>query len=299
MENHKSGFVNIIGRPNVGKSTLMNALVGERMSIITAKPQTTRHRIIGILSGEDFQMVFSDTPGIIGEPSYKMQEAMNRFANSAFEDADILLFVTDVEELYAEDDPVIAQLKKIAVPRFLVLNKTDIATPERILELLKWWSERVSFEECIPVSALKKMNTAELMSTLRKYLPPGPEYYPKDQLTDRPERFFVSEIIREKILEQYKQEIPYSVEVITEAFVETITKEGKPLVRIEAQIYVARQSQKIILLGKNGSAIKRMGTNARKSLEAWLEKKVFLEMHVKVRDNWRNDERQLKRFGYE
>jgi GTPase len=299
MEQHKSGFVNIIGRPNVGKSTLMNALVGERMSIITAKPQTTRHRIIGILSGEDFQMVFSDTPGIIEAPSYKMQEAMNRFAGSAFEDADILLFVTDVEERYDENDPVIAQLNKLSVPRFLVVNKTDIAKPERVVELLQWWSERVPFEECIPASALKKKNTEELMQSLRKYLPEGPAYYPKDQLTDRPERFFVAEIIREKILEQYKQEIPYSVEVITEAFVETETKEGKPLVRIEAQIYVARQSQKIILLGKQGSAIKRMGTNARRSLETWLEKKVFLELHVKVRDNWRNDAQQLKRFGYE
>lgn len=299
MEQHKSGFVNIIGRPNVGKSTLMNALVGERMSIITAKPQTTRHRITGILSGEDFQMVFSDTPGIIESPAYKMQEAMNRFVNSAFEDADILLFVTGVEEQYDENDPVIAQLKKLSMPRFLVLNKTDLATPERILELLKWWSERVPFDECIPASALKKRNTEELMQTLRKYLPEGPAYYPKDQLTDRPERFFVAEIIREKILELYQQEIPYSVEVAIEAFVETKTKEGKPLVRIQAQIYVARQSQKIILLGRQGSAIKRMGTSARKSLEAWLEKKVFLELHVKVRENWRDDELQLKRFGYE
>lgn len=299
MGSHKSGFVNIIGQPNVGKSTLMNALVGERMSIITAKPQTTRHRILGIISGEDFQIVFSDTPGIIRSPSYKMQEVMNRFAHSAFEDADLLLFVTDVEEQYEEDAPVIAQLKKLSVPKFLVLNKTDITTPERIVELLQWWSERVDFEECFPVSALKKKNTDELLKAVMKYLPEGPPYYPKDQLTDRPERFFVSEIIREKILKQYQQEIPYSVEVTTEAFEEAETKDGKPFVRIQAQIFVARQSQKMIILGKRGAAIKRLGTEARKSLETWLESKVFLELHVKVRDNWRNDERQLKRFGYE
>ena len=277
----------------------MNALVGERMSIITSKPQTTRHRIIGLLSGDDFQIVFSDTPGIIQQPAYKMQVVMNRFAQSAFEDADVMLFVTDVEEKYKEDDPVIAQLNQLDIPRFLVLNKTDLVQPQRVLELLKWWNDRVPFSESYPISALLKKNTGELLAGIRQKLPEGQPYYPKDQLTDRPERFFVAEIIREKILEQYQQEIPYSTEVDTEAFKETETNEGKPLVRIQAMIYVARDSQKMILIGKKGSAIKRLGTEARKSLETWLESKVFLELHVKVRDNWRDDERQLRKFGYQ
>jgi GTPase len=296
---HKSGFVNIIGRPNVGKSTLMNALVGEKMSIITSKPQTTRHRIIGILSGEDFQIVFSDTPGIIHQPHYKMQEAMNRFAYSAFEDADLMLFVTDVEEKYEADDPVIQQLKNFDGPKFLVLNKTDLAAPEKILELIKWWNEQVPFTETLPIAALHKLNTDTLLTQIQAHLPEGPEYYPKDQLTDRPERFFVSEIIREKILELYQQEIPYSAEVTVESFKERQTSKGEPLIEIQALIYVARETQKMILLGKKGSAIKRLGTEARKALEAWLENKVFLDLHVKVRDKWRDDERMLKHFGYE
>ncbi|MCB0518635.1 MAG: GTPase Era [Lewinellaceae bacterium] len=297
-ESHHSGFVNIIGRPNVGKSTLMNALVGEKMSIITSKPQTTRHRIVGILSGDDFQMVFSDTPGIIGKPSYKMQEVMNRFAFSAFEDADLLLFVNDIFEDYKEDDPVFQQIKNFEGPKFFVLNKTDLAMPERILGLMKWWNDRIPFTEIYPVSALQKTNTDKLLEGIRKYLPEGPEYYPKDQLTDRPERFFVSEIIREKILELYHQEIPYSSEVIVESYKETETNEGKPLVRIYAIIFAARETQKAILLGKNGQAIKKLGTEARKSLEAWLESKVFLELHIKIRKDWRDDERMLKHFGY-
>ncbi len=296
---HKSGFVNIIGRPNVGKSTLMNALVGERMSIITAKPQTTRHRIIGLLSGDDFQMVFSDTPGIIRDPAYKMQEAMNRFAFSAFEDADIILFVTEIGENYAPEDQLIQQLKNLKIPIFLVLNKIDTVTPDKVLEKLKWWNAQITFSESFPISALQKLNTAELLKSVKNYLPDGPEYYPKDQLTDRPERFFVSEIIREKILELYEQEIPYSVQVDVESFKETETNDGSPLVRIQTLLYVARESQKKIILGKNGSAIKRLGTFARKSLEIWLESKVFLEIHVKVRDNWRDNERLLKKFGYE
>ncbi len=214
---HKSGFVNIIGRPNVGKSTLMNALVGERMSIITAKPQTTRHRIVGILSGDDFQMVFSDTPGIIGKPSYKMQEVMNRFAHSAFEDADVLLFVTDAGETYAEDDPIVRQLSKVDFPKFLILNKKDITEPAIIEKLTAEWKARMDFDEIIHISALHKYNTDYLLEKMLQKLPEGPEYYPKDQLTDRPERFFVAEIIREKILEQYQQEIPYSTEVDIEA----------------------------------------------------------------------------------
>ena len=295
---HKSGFVNIIGRPNVGKSTLMNALVGERMSIITNKPQTTRHRIIGILSGDDYQIVFSDTPGIIRDPSYKMQEAMNRFVHTTFDDADVMLFVTEVDENYEDDDPVISLLKKVKVPLFLIINKIDTASPERIAELIKTWNERITFKETIPISALNKTNTEKVFELILENLEEGPVYYPKDQLTDKPERFFVSEIIREKILLHYQQEIPYSCEVVVDSFKETTTKSGEPLVRIAATIFVARKTQKMIIIGKNGSAIKKVGTDARKDIEKFIESKVFLELHVKVKDNWRDDERMLKHFGY-
>lgn len=299
LPTHRSGFVNIIGRPNVGKSTLMNTLVGERMSIITSKPQTTRHRIIGIVSGDDFQMVFSDTPGIIKDPKYKMQEAMNKFAHSAFEDADLLLFITDIYEKYEDNDPVLQQLKDSDVPKFFILNKIDQAKASDIEAHTKWWSERVDFKAVIPISALQKTNTEQMLAQIKLALPEGPEYYPKDQLTDRPERFFVSEIIREKILEQYKQEIPYSTEVVIERFKETKTTKGEAMVDIMAHIFVARETQKMIILGRNGASIKQLGTEARKTLEAWLEQKVFLDLHVKVRENWRNDERMLKHFGYE
>ena len=295
---HKSGFVNIIGRPNVGKSTLMNTLVGERMSIITSKPQTTRHRIIGIVSGEDHQVVFSDTPGIIEDPAYRMQEVMNRFVNTTFEDADIMMFVTDVEERYADDDPVLEKLRNMEVPLFLVLNKVDLVSDGRLLQLIKEWSERVTFTEIIPISALHHNNTGRLLEVILKYLPEGPAYYPKDQLTDRPERFFISEIIREKILLLYHQEVPYSSEVIVTSFKEDETNKGEALVRIGADIYVARNTQKAIIIGKGGSAIKKLGTEARKDIEKFLEKKVFLELHVKVKDNWRDDDRMLKHFGY-
>ena len=296
---HKSGFVNIIGKPNVGKSTLMNALVGERMSIITNKPQTTRHRIIGILSDDDYQIVFSDTPGIIDDPGYKMQEVMNAFVNTTFEDADLMIFVTTVEEQYDPEDPLFERLRAIEAPLFLIINKTDLVEPGRVLELIQWWRERLDFKEIIPTAALHKSNTDTLLEQILRYLPEGPVYYPKDQLTDRPERFFVSEIIREKILELYHQEVPYSVEVIVQSFKETETKSGDPLIRIGAEIFVARQSQKAIIIGKGGTAIKRLGTVARKSLETWLEQKVFLELHVKVKDNWRDDDRLLKHFGYQ
>lgn len=296
--NHKSGFVNIIGRPNVGKSTLMNALVGERMSIITNKPQTTRHRIIGIVSEENYQIVFSDTPGIIRDPSYKMHDAMNRFVNTTFEDADIMLFVTQVDEVYEEDDPVIYKLKKIEVPLFLIINKIDKADEGHIANMIKTWNDRVSFSETIPISALNKTNTEKLFQLILDNIPEGPVYYPKDQLTDKPERFFVSEIIREKILLLYKQEVPYSCEVVIESFKQEKTKRGEDLVRISALIFVARKTQKAIIIGKAGSAIKKLGTEARKSIELFLETKVFLEMHVKYKDNWRDDERLLKGFGY-
>lgn len=297
---HKSGFVNIIGKPNVGKSTLMNALVGERMSIITSKPQTTRHRIIGLLSDEDFQIVFSDTPGYIDDPAYKMHEAMNRFVNTTFEDADLMLFVTEVSEQYEEDDPIIQRLKQLkGIPIFLVINKTDLAQPDQILLLIQQWNEWIDFKETIPISALHRSNTDKLLDLILQYLPQGPVYYPKEQLTDRPERFFVSEIIREKILELYEQEIPYSCEVEIESFKEDTTRKGEPLIRISALIYVMRKTQKAIIIGKAGSAIKKLGTEARKAMEVFLESKVFLELHVKVRDNWRDNERALRGFGYD
>lgn len=296
---HKSGFVNIIGRPNVGKSTLLNALVGERMSIITNKPQTTRHRIFGILSGDDFQIVFSDTPGVIKTPAYKMQEIMNRFVNSTFEDADVMLFVTEPNEKYEDDDPIIARLKTIEVPLFLIINKVDLSTQEEIMAMIESWNQRVPFTKSLPVSALHQLGTDGLLNLIIEHLPEGPAYFPKDQLTDRTERFFASEIIREKILEQYEQEIPYSCEVDIEDFKDSETKSGEPLARISAIIYVSRKTQKAILIGKNGEAIKRLGTEARKSIETFLDRKVFLELHVKVRDNWRDDEQMLRKFGYQ
>ncbi len=296
---HKSGFINIIGRPNVGKSTLMNALVGERMSIITAKPQTTRHRIIGILSGDDFQMVFSDTPGLIDRPAYRMQHAMNAFVRSTFEDADLMLLVTEPAEKYPEEDPLLESLKKMTIPRFLIINKIDLLQPEQLEALILEWKNKLPFDEIVPVSALRHTNTQELLQRILHYLPEGPEYYPKDQLTDRPERFFISEIIREKILLLYHQEIPYSVDVAIESFKEDeTTRDGLPLVKISAIIYVARKTQKPILIGKNGESIKKLGTESRLAIEAFLEKKVFLELHVKVKENWRDDESTLRRLGY-
>lgn len=298
MSEHRSGFVNIIGRPNVGKSTLINALVGERMSIITNKPQTTRHRIIGILNDDDYQIVFSDTPGLIEAPSYKMQSVMNRFAHSTFEDADVMLFVLDANEVYANDDPLFEKLNTLAVPLFLVINKTDTIAENQVAILTKQWQKRLDFQEVVPIAALHGANVDRLLELIVEYLPEGPPYYDKDQFTDRSERFFVSEIIREKILLFYHQEIPYSVEVIVDDFKDTQTKTGEDLARIHATIFVERKTQKSILIGKNGSSIKQLGTAARKDIETFLARKVFLELHVKVRDNWRNDDRQLKYFGY-
>ncbi len=295
---HKSGFVNIIGKPNVGKSTLMNALVGERMSIITNKPQTTRHRIIGIVSAEDFQIVFSDTPGYIDEPSYKMQEKMNHFVETTFEDADLMLFVTAVEENYKKEDPIVEKLQNLPIPVYLVINKVDTVKPDRVLLLIQQWNEWVNFKETIPISALNKMNTDKLQELILDVLPEGPVYYPKDQLTDRSERFFISEIIREKILELYKQEVPYSCEVIVDSFKEDHTKRGEELVRIAATIFVMRKTQKAIIIGKDGTAIKRLGAISRAAIEQFLEKKVYMELTVKVRDNWRDDDNLLKGFGY-
>lgn len=295
---HRSGFVNIIGRPNAGKSTLMNALVGERMSIITAKPQTTRHRIIGLLSGDDFQVVFSDTPGIIKDPAYKMQLSMNKAVEGTFEDADIMLFVAGIEETFADDDPIIERLRTVDVPLYLVLNKIDTSDQKGVLDKMAEWQARIPFQSIFPISALHQQGTEGLLRVILGALPEGPAYYPKDQLTDRPERFFVSEIIREKIIEGYHQEIPYSVEVVVESYKETETVDRKALVRIAATIYVMRATQKSIIIGKNGSAIKALGTAARTAMETFLESKVFLELHVKVRENWRDDEQWLRRFGY-
>lgn len=296
---HRSGFINIIGHPNVGKSTLMNALVGERMSIITNKPQTTRHRIIGILSGEDFQMVLSDTPGVVEKPAYKMHQAMNSFVQSTFEDADLMLLVTDVLEEYKAGDQLLEQLRRqTSIPMFVVLNKIDLVDEEKLEQLKTFWAEQMPHAQVITISALKKINTDLLLSTLKENLPEGPEYYPKDQLTDRPERFFVSEIIREKIMTLYHQEIPYATQVIIEEFKEDQTVGGKAIARISATIFVERDTQKSILIGKNGVSIKKLGMEARLDMEKFLEKKVFLELFVKVKDNWRNDDFLLKQFGY-
>lgn len=296
---HRSGFINIIGHPNVGKSTLMNALVGERMSIITNKPQTTRHRIIGILSGEDFQMVLSDTPGVVEKPAYKMHQAMNSFVQSTFEDADLMLLVTDVLEEYKAGDQLLEQLRRqISIPMFVVLNKIDLVDEEKLEQLKTFWAEQLPDAQVIPISALKKISTDLLLNTLKESLPEGPEYYPKDQLTDRPERFFMSEIIREKIMTLYHQEIPYATQVIIEEFKEDQTVGGKAIARISATIFVERDTQKSILIGKNGVSIKKLGTEARLDMEKFLEKKVFLELFVKVKDNWRNDDFLLKQFGY-
>lgn len=290
---HYAGFVNIIGRPNVGKSTLMNALVGERMSIITNKPQTTRHRIIGILSDEHYQIVFSDTPGLVSDPAYKMHEAMNSFVEGSFHDADIMLFVTDMLESYKSDDPLIEKLKKVTCPLFLIINKIDLKKPLEIAHKIQWWNDLIPFTETFPISALNKKNTELVQEYLIRNLPEGPVYYPKDQLTDKPERFFVSEIIREKILLRYKQEIPYSCEVGIESF-----EDDGVLAKIRATIFVGRKTHKAILIGKDGQSIRSLGIDSRKSIESFLERRVFLDLHVKIKENWRDDDRMLKGFGY-
>ena len=295
--NHRSGFVNIIGRPNVGKSTLMNALVGERMSIITSKPQTTRHRIKGIVSDDHFQLVFSDTPGIITDPAYKMQKAMNSFVNSTFEDADVILLVTDIYDKYEENDALFDKIKSTLVPLKIVLNKIDQCDETLIEEKKKWWLSIFPKADFRPISALEKTNVEGLLEAVVDQLPFGPPYYPKDQLTDKPERFFVSEIIREKILLLYKQEIPYSCEIIIEEFQEP-KEANDEFTRIRAVIIVSRKTQKGIIIGKGGQSIKKLGIEARKDIEEFIQSKVYLELFVKVKENWRNDERLLKHFGY-
>jgi GTPase len=294
---HKSGFVNIIGHPNVGKSTLMNALVGERMSIITHKPQTTRHRIIGIVNDDDYQIVFSDTPGLIKKTNYKMQERMNAFVQGTTEDADVMMLVIDVKEPFDAESPILQIVKKVKCPLFLVLNKTDLLKDEQLMQVLLLWKDQIECAEIIPISALSKKNTSLLLNRILEYMPEGPVYYPKDQFTDRSERFFVSEIIREKILLLYHQEIPYSVEVIVDTFKEDPDPD-KNLIKIHSTIFVSRKTQKSIIIGDKGSSIKKLGMDARKDIEKFLDKRVFLELFVKVKEDWRDDDSSLKMFGY-
>lgn len=289
---HKAGFVNIIGSPNVGKSTLMNVLVGERLSIITSKAQTTRHRIMGIVNGDDFQIVYSDTPGAL-KPNYKLQESMMNFVYTAITDADIMLFVTDIYEDIAIEEQVLHKIKNAKVPVLLLVNKIDLAIQNQLEAKVQYWKKEVPNTEVIPVSALEKFNINYIFDRILALLPEGPGFYAKDQLTDKPEKFFVSEIIREKILMNYKKEIPYSVEVIIESF-----KEEENIVKIRAEILVIRDSQKGIIIGHQGKALKKVGTEARKDMELFLEKKVFLELFVKVNKDWRDSDNELKRFGY-
>ena len=285
---HKSGFVNIIGNPNKGKSTLMNALVGERLSIITSKAQTTRHRIMGIVN----QIVYSDTPGIL-RPNYKLQESMMRFVMGALADADILLYVTDVTEHPDVSNEVLSRVAAGGVKTLLVINKIDLTTPDQLESLVEEWQKALPEAEIIPVSALNIFNIGGLFDRILAALPEGEPYYPKDALTDKTLRFFASEIVREKILLNYQKEIPYCVEVAVDEYHEEPTID-----RISATIYVARESQKAILIGHKGSKLKKVGTEAREELERFLGKKVFLKLFVKVNENWRNDDRQLRRFGY-
>ena len=290
---HKSGFVNIIGNPNVGKSTLMNALVGEKLSIITSKAQTTRHRIMGIVSGEDFQIVYSDTPGIL-KPSYKLQESMMKFVTGAVADADVILYVTDTVERGERSAGIIDRIRQSGVPAIVVINKIDLTTPEALETLVDKWQGELPEARIVPTSAKENFNIEGLFKTILDLLPEGPAFYPKDTLTDKTLRFFASEIIREKILRFYDKEIPYCCEIEIESY-----KEEPAIDRIAATIYVDRDSQKGILIGHKGEKLKRVGQAAREDMEQFLGKKVFLQLFVKVNDDWRNNERQLRRFGYE
>lgn len=291
---HKAGFVNIIGLPNVGKSTLMNALVGERLSIITPKAQTTRNRILGIVNEPEFQIVFSDTPGYIDQPAYKMQESMNEFVRDALTDADIYLYMAELGSDIEKQKPIFEPLQKTETPVFVLVNKIDKSkTQEEVINYGDAWKKVLPNAEVYFISATQNFNLDGIKTRIVELLPESPPYYDKDALTDKSERFFVSEIIREKILEQFKQEIPYAVQVEVESF-----KEEDGLVRIGAVIYTERDTQKSILIGKGGEAIKKLGTEARKSIEAFLEQKVYLELFVKVKEKWRNSDYYLKNFGY-
>ena len=290
---HKAGFVNIIGNPNVGKSTLMNAFVGEKLSIITSKAQTTRHRILGIVNGDDFQLVLSDTPGII-KPVYELQSSMMHFVKSAFEDADIIIYMVEIGENSLKDDIFFKKITSTKTPVILLLNKIDTSDQEILEKQAELWQSKVPNAEFYPISALTGFNIKNVFNRLIELLPQSPPFYPKDQLTDKPERFFVNEKIREKILMHYKKEIPYAVEVETEEFFE-----DEKIIRIRSVIMVERESQKGILIGHRGKALKRVGVEARKDLEQFFEKKTHVELYVKVNKNWRSNPRQLKRFGYD
>jgi GTPase len=289
---HKAGFVNIVGNPNVGKSTLMNALVGERISVITSKAQTTRHRITGIVNGDDFQIVYSDTPGVL-EPNYKLQQAMLGFSSSALIDADVLVYVTDTVEDMFKHPEFVAKVQQITVPLFVVINKVDLSNSEKVDVLFDKIRKAFPNAEIFPLSALHKFNLEFLLKRIVDLLPESPPYFEKDSITDRSERFFVTEIIRGKILEQYKKEVPYSTEVVVESF-----KEEGDFVEISAIINVERDSQKGIIIGHKGEALKKIGIAARKDIEQFLEKRIMLKLFVKVEKNWRNNDNTLKKFGY-
>ncbi len=290
---HKSGFVNIIGNPNVGKSTLMNVLTNEKLSIITSKSQTTRHRIMGIVNTDDYQIVYSDTPGIL-KPNYKLQDSMLKFVDIALADADIILYVTDIYETYDKNIEYIEKVKKLDIPVFLLINKIDQSEQEKVLGIIERWEKILPNAKIFPISALHKFAIEDVFNNILEKLPESPAYFDKDQITDKRAKFFVSEIVREKILLNYKKEVPYAVEIEVETF-----KEEEDIIKIRVIIFVERESQKPILIGHKGSALKRIGISARRDIEKFFDKKVFLEQYVKVRKNWRNDHQQLKRFGYD
>lgn len=291
-QNHRSGFVNIVGNPNVGKSTLMNKLVGEKLSIITAKSQTTRHRIIGIVNTPEYQIVYSDTPGVL-RPNYKLQQQMLSFSLSALEDADVLLYVTDVVETIDKNDEFLDKVSRLNIPVLLLINKIDETKQEDLIKLVEKWSERLPKAEIFPISALNNFGVDVIQKRILELLPQSPPYFEKDALTDKPARFFVNEIIREKALEIYQKEVPYSIEVMVEEF-----KEETDIIRIRAIIMVERDTQKGIVIGHKGESLKRLGTMARKDIELFFEKKVFLQLYVKVEKDWRNRDNLLKSFGY-
>jgi GTP-binding protein Era len=290
---HKAGYVNIVGNPNVGKSTLSNQLIGEKLSIVNPKAQTTRHRILGIVNSDDYQIIFSDTPGVL-KPNYKLQESMLKFSKSALVDADIILYVTDMVESFDKNNEFLLQVKKCEMPVLLVLNKVDLTKQEDLDKLFDFWKTELPTAEIFPVSAKHGFNVQNLMSRIVELLPESPPYFEKDTLTDKSQRFFVQEIVREKILTFYQKEIPYSVEIEVEQFIEQPTK-----ATIRCIIHVARDSQKGIIIGHQGKALKKIGTEARKDIEAFLEKKVFLELYVKVTKDWRDQDSHLKKFGYD
>ena len=289
---HKSGFLNIIGNPNVGKSTLLNSMIGQDISIITNKAQTTRRSIKGILSDKNYQIVYSDTPGII-KPAYKLQESMMQYVKSAFQDADVILYVVEIGEQGLKDEEIFEKIKKLKIPLIILLNKIDLVSQDKVLLEIENWKRKFSKAIVLPISALNKFNINEIIDAIVEVLPISPPYYSKDDVTDKSERFFIEEIIREKILKHYKKEVPYSVEISVEEFFEE-----EDIIRIRAIIYVLRESQKGILIGHKGLGLKRIGTEARKDIENMLDKKVFLATPIKVKKDWRNDNNQLKKFGY-